>query len=145
MIEIVLNNLNSDNCYESTLQTIEKVCDEYGLNNHFGTISMFNQMVCDYLLLSENTFDLNVEFSIFDSELDISYKLETFDFSQLVSKKDSENTMLFVMEKLSDSMEISSDNKQLISTFHVKTNNSSISSKRTLTHKSVYKTESNTR
>lgn len=145
MIEIVLNNLNSDNCYESTLQTIEKVCDEYGLNNHFSTISMFNQMVCDYLLLSENTFDLNVEFSIFDSELDISYKLEKFDFSQLVSKKDSENTMLFVMEKLSDSMEISSDNKQLISTFHVKTNNSSISSKRTLTHKSVYKTESNTR
>ena len=63
MIEIFLTNLNSSNFYEETLKTIERICDDYAIDSHFGTLSMANQMVCDYLEAMPH-FAVDVAFQI---------------------------------------------------------------------------------
>ena len=129
MIETTLNNLNKENCYEKSLQVIENICEDYHLDEYFGNISMFNQMICDYLIISDKTFDLDITFSFFDDDLIIKYNISTYDFS-LLNNISEENTIYFVMERLSDEIIFSSDNNELISTFHVKTKTNINSSKR---------------
>ena len=63
MIEIFLTDLNKSNFYEETLKTIERICDDYGIDQHFGTLSMANQMVCDFLETKPN-FSIDVAFQI---------------------------------------------------------------------------------
>ena len=62
MIEITLSDLNKSSFYEQTLQTIEQICDNYDITNEFGTLSMANQMVFDYLEKSYPQFNVDVEF-----------------------------------------------------------------------------------
>ncbi len=120
MIEILLTNLTKTNFYEETLKTIEKICDDYALDQHFGTLSMANQMVCDYLE-SQPKFSVDVAFRIDNDEVSFHYTMESGNFKLFSTHDDQENTGLFVLNSLADEVSFSTDYDTLTTTFHVKT------------------------
>ena len=97
MIEILLTDLNQSDFYEKTLQTIENVCEDYAIEKEFGTLSMANQMVGDYLTDHLPNFTLDVAFLIDNDEVSFNYTLQNGDFKSL-SKEDEDNTALFVLK-----------------------------------------------
>lgn len=121
MIEISLTELNRSNFYEKTLQTIEQICSDYAMENDFGTISMANQMICDYLDSLSCEFTAEVDFRLESNELTVQYSLDNEKFTHFASNDDGQNTALFVLQSLADEVSFSSDNDSLITTFHVKT------------------------
>ena len=136
MIEITLSDLNKSSFYEQTLQTIEQICDNYDITNEFGTLSMANQMVFDYLEKSYPQFNVDVEFQIESNEISMNYCLQSGDFKSLSENPDNQNTALFVLQSLADDVSFSTDFDSLITTFHVKTK---IRVQRTLQHQEVRK------
>lgn len=136
MIEISLTALNRINFYEKTLQTIEQICDEHGIDNDFGTISMANQMICDYLDSLQNEFTVDVDFRMESHELTVQYSLDNGQFNRFASNEDGQNTALFVLQSLADEISFSTDYDSLITTFHVKTK---MSIQRQLQHQEVRK------
>ena len=76
MIEISLSELNRSNFYEKTLQTIEQICDDFSIEKDFGSISMANQMICDYLDGMHSDFIADVDFRIDSDELTVQYSLQ---------------------------------------------------------------------
>lgn len=136
MIEITLSDLNRSSFYEQTLQTIEQICDDYEITNEFGTLSMANQMVFDYLEKSHPQFNVDVEFQIESNEVSMNYCLQSGDFKSLSENPDNQNTALFVLQSLADDVSFSTDFDSLITTFHVKTK---IRVQRTLQHQEVRK------
>lgn len=136
MIEISLTALNRINFYEKTLQTIEQICDEHGIGNDFGTISMANQMICDYLDSLQNEFTVDVDFRMESHELTVQYSLDNGQFNRFASNEDGQNTALFVLQSLADEISFSTDYDSLITTFHVKTK---MSIQRQLQHQEVRK------
>lgn len=121
MIEITLSDLNNSSFYQQTLQTIEHICDEYGIGNDFGTLSMANQMVSDYLGMNHPQFNVDVDFQIENNEVSMNYTLQSGDFKSLSEDNDNQNTALFVLQSLADDVSFSTDFDTLITTFHVKT------------------------
>lgn len=121
MIEISLSELNRSNFYEMTLQTIEQICDDFSIEKDFGSISMANQMVCDYLDGMHSDFIADVDFRIDSDELTVQYSLQNGNFNAFASNDDGQNTALFVLQSLADEISFSTDFDTLISTFHVKT------------------------
>ena len=136
MIEITLSDLNKSSFYEQTLQTIEQICDDYEITNEFGTLSMANQMVFDYLEKSHPQFNVDVEFQIESNEVSMNYCLQSGSFKSLSENPDNQNTALFVLQSLADDVSFSTDFDSLITTFHVKTK---IKVQRTLQHQEVRK------
>ena len=136
MIEITLSDLNKSSFYEQTLQTIEQICDDYEITNEFGTLSMANQMVFDYLEKSHPQFNVDVEFQIESNEVSMNYCLQSGSFKSLSENPDNQNTALFVLQALADDVSFSTDFDSLITTFHVKTK---IRVQRTLQHQEVRK------
>ena len=136
MIEITLSDLNRSSFYEQTLRTIEHICDDYEITNEFGTLSMANQMVFDYLEKSHPQFNVDVEFQIESNEVSMNYCLQSGDFKSLSENPDNQNTALFVLQSLADDVSFSADFDSLITTFHVKTK---IRVQRTLQHQEVRK------
>lgn len=136
MIEITLSDLNKSSFYEQTLQTIEQICDDYEITNEFGTLSMANQMVFDYLEKSHPQFNVDVEFQIESNEVSMNYCLQSGNFKSLSENPDNQNTALFVLQSLADDVSFSTDFDSLITTFHVKTK---IRVQRTLQHQEVRK------
>lgn len=136
MIEITLSDLNKSSFYEQTLQTIEQICDDYEITNEFGTLSMANQMVFDYLEKSHPQFNVDVEFQIESNEVSMNYCLQSGNFKSLSENPDNQNTALFVLQSLADDVSFSTDFDSLITTFHVKTK---IKVQRTLQHQEVRK------
>ena len=121
MIEITLSDLNKSSFYQETLQTIEHICEEYGIENDFGTLSMANQMVSDYLEVNHPQFAVDVDFQIESHEVSMNYTLQSGDFKSLSENGDNQNTALFVLQSLADEVSFSTDFDTLITTFHVKT------------------------
>ena len=136
MIEITLSDLNKSSFYEQTLQTIEQICDDYEITNEFGTLSMANQMVFDYLEKFHPQFNVDVEFQIESNEVSMNYCLQSGSFKSLSENPDNQNTALFVLQSLADDVSFSTDFDSLITTFHVKTK---IKVQRTLQHQEVRK------
>ena len=136
MIEITLSDLNRSSFYEQTLRTIEHICDDYEITNEFGTLSMANQMVFDYLEKSHPQFNVDVEFQIESNEVSMNYCLQSGDFKSLSENPDNQNTALFVLQSLADDVSFSADFDSLITTFHVKTK---IRVQRTLQHQEIRK------
>lgn len=134
MIEITLSDLNKGSFYDQTLQTLENICDDYGLANEFGTLSMVNQMVYDYLGTNHPQFNVDVDFQIENQEVSMNYNLQSGDFKSLSENGDSQNTALFVLQSLADEVSFSTDFDTLITTFHVKTK---ISVQRSFQHQEV--------
>lgn len=120
MIEIFLTDLNKSNFYEETLKTIERICDDYGIDQHFGTLSMANQMVCDFLD-TKPSFSIDVAFQIESDEVTFNYLLQGDDFRAFSENQNQENTGLFVLGTLADDVTFSSGFDLLTTTFHVKT------------------------
>lgn len=120
MFEIFLTDLNKNNFYEETLKTIERICDEYAVNTHFGTLSMANQMVCDYLE-SMPFFNVDVAFQIESNEITFNYLLQGDGFKLFSESHKDENTGLFVLKSLADEVTFSPGFDLLTTTFHVKT------------------------
>lgn len=120
MIEIFLTDLNKSNFYEETLKTIERICDDYGIDQHFGTLSMANQMVCDFLD-TKPSFSIDVAFQIESDEVTFNYLLQGDDFREFSENQNQENTGLFVLGTLADDVTFSSGFDLLTTTFHVKT------------------------
>ena len=121
MIEITLSDLNKSIFYQETLQTIEHICEEYGIENDFGTLSMANQMVSDYLEVNHPQFAVDVDFQIESHEVSMNYTLQSGDFKSLSENGDNQNTAFFVLQSLADEVSFSTDFDTLITTFHVKT------------------------
>ena len=136
MIEITLSDLNRSSFYEQTLRTIEHICDDYEITNEFGTLSMANQMVFDYLEKFHPQFNVDVEFQIESNEVSMNYCLQSGDFKSLSENPDNQNTALFVLQSLADDVSFSADFDSLITTFHVKTK---IRVQRTLQHQEIRK------
>lgn len=120
MIEIFLTDLNKSNFYEETLKTIERICDDYGIDQHFGTLSMANQMVCDFLETKPN-FSIDVAFQIENDEVTFNYLLQGDDFRAFSENQNQEKTGLFVLGTLADEVTFSTGFDLLTTTFHVKT------------------------
>lgn len=120
MIEIFLTDLNKSNFYEETLKTIERICDDYAIDSHFGTLSMSNQMVCDYLE-SMPHFSVDVAFQIENDEVTFHYCLQNGDFRSFSTNTNQENTGYFVLCNLADEILLTSGLDTLTITFHVKT------------------------
>lgn len=120
MIEILLTDLNNENFYRETLKTIESICDEYSIGEHFGTLSMANQMICDYLE-SKSSVVANVAFRIDSDEVSFDYSLTNGDFSSFSQGDETDNTSMFVLRRLADEVSFSTDYDTLTTTFHVKT------------------------
>lgn len=135
MIEIFLTDLNKSNFYEETLKTIERICDDYGIDQHFGTLSMANQMVCDFLETKPN-FSIDVAFQIENDEVTFNYLLQGDDFRAFSDNQNQENTGLFVLGTLADEVTFSTGFDLLTTTFHVKTK---FSIQRTVRHQEVKK------
>ena len=104
----------------NSLKTIERICDDYALNQHFGTLSMVNQMVCDYLD-SQSSYSVDVSFQIESNEVSFNYTLQNASFRSLSENDNAENTGLFVLRTLADEVSFSTDLDALTTTFHVKT------------------------
>lgn len=134
MLEILLTDLSKVDFYEKTLSTIERLCEDYGIEQHFGTLSMTNQMVCDFLEETPH-FSADVSFQIDNDSVSFQYILQSGDFKTL-SKADEENTALFVLQSLADEISFSSDFDTLTITFHVKTK---IKIQREMQHQEVRK------
>ena len=120
MIEILLSDLNKENFYEETLKTIERICDDYAIGEQFGTLSMANQMVCDYLE-SQSSVSADVAFRVDNDEVSFEYSLQNGDFRTFSQTEDEANTGLFVLNRLADEIMFSTDYDTLTTTFHVKT------------------------
>ena len=120
MIEILLTDLNKENFYEETLKSIESICDDYAIEDQFGTLSMANQMVCDYLE-SQSSVSADVSFRLEDNEVLFEYTLQNGDFRAFSNNENEENTGMFVLRRLADEILFSTDYDTLTTTFHVKT------------------------
>lgn len=120
MIEILLTDLNKENFYEETLKKIESICDDYAIGDQFGTLSMANQMVCDYLE-SQSSVLADVSFRLDGNEVLFEYTLHNGDFRAFSNSEKDENTGMFVLSRLADEIIFSTDYDTLTTTFHVKT------------------------
>jgi hypothetical protein len=120
MIEILLTDLNKENFYEETLKKIESICDDYAMDDQFGTLSMANQMVCDYLE-SQSSVMADVSFRLDGDEVLFEYTLQNGDFRAFSNGQNDENTGMFVLSRLADEIIFSTDYDTLTTTFHVKT------------------------
>lgn len=120
MIEILLTDLNKENFYEETLTKIESICDEYAIEDQFGTLSMANQMVCDYLEFQSSVL-ADVSFRLEGDEVMFEYTLQNGDFRAFSNEQSDENTGMFVLSRLADEIIFSTDYDMLTTTFHVKT------------------------
>lgn len=120
MIEILLTDLNKENFYEETLKKIESICDDYAMDDQFGTLSMANQMVCDYLE-SQSSVLADVSFRLDGDEVLFEYTLQNGDFRAFSNAQNDENTGMFVLSRLADEIIFSTDYDTLTTTFHVKT------------------------
>ena len=120
MIEILLTDLNKENFYEETLKKIESICDDYAIGDQFGTLSMANQMVCDYLE-SQSSVLADVSFRLDGDEVMFEYTLQNGDFRAFSNGENDENTGMFVLSRLADEIIFSTDYDTLTTTFHVKT------------------------
>lgn len=132
MIEILLTDLNKENFYEETLKTIESICDDYAIGEQFGTLSMANQMVCDYLE-SQSSVSADVAFRVESDEVSFEYSLQNGDFRTFSQTEDEANTGMFVLNRLADEIMFSTDYDTLTTTFHVKT--------RIMVHRTAQKVE----
>lgn len=121
MIEVSLTELNRSNFYEKTLQTIEQICDDYAIEKDFGTLSMANQMVCDFLENTQESFTVDFYCQIESDGVTFQYAMQNGTFKQLSQNADGENTALFVLQSLADEVSFSTGYDTLITTFHVKT------------------------
>lgn len=120
MIEILLTDLNKENFYEETLKKIESICDDYAMDDQFGTLSMANQMVCDYLE-SQSSVMADVSFRLDGDEVLFEYTLQNGDFRAFSNGQNDKNTGMFVLSRLADEIIFSTDYDTLTTTFHVKT------------------------
>lgn len=136
MIEILLTDLNKENFYEETLKTIESICDDYAIGEQFGTLSMANQMVCDYLE-SQSSVSADVAFRVESDEVSFEYSLQNGDFRTFSQTEDEANTGMFVLNRLADEIMFSTDYDTLTTTFHVKT--------RIMVHRTAQKVEVKTK
>ena len=132
MIEILLADLNKENFYEETLKTIECICDDYSIGEQFGTLSMANQMVCDYLE-SQSSVLADVSFRVENNEVSFEYSLQNGDFRTFSQTENEANIGMFVLNRLADEIMFSTDYDTLTTTFHVKT--------RIMVHRTAQKVE----
>lgn len=136
MIEILLTDLSKENFYEETLKTIESICDDYAIGEQFGTLSMANQMVCDYLE-SQSSVSADVAFRVESNEVSFEYSLQNGDFRTFSQTENEANTGMFVLNRLADEIMFSTDYDTLTTTFHVKT--------RIMVHRTAQKVEVKTK
>lgn len=120
MINITLNDLNADNFYQTLLQTIEDICDNYDLLNHFGTISTANQQVVDYVLSNSSIFTINLFISIENDNLSFTYEWDN-SLSDLFNRFPSPDNQCYeILSSLIDDVDYNVENKNFTISFHVK-------------------------
>lgn len=116
MIYIDKPALSKSNLYNTVLQTIEDICDQYSLQKEFGVISTANQQVVEFL--QEKGDDFTVDFSCFIDNDEVGFCFEStvpvFQGIESVEK----GKLLAI---LSDNLEYQTDFKQVSFSFRAKT------------------------
>lgn len=116
MIEIELTGLNNQSMYASSLNQIEYICEEYCLENQFGTISMANQEVIEFLDGKFGNYELDMSFIIDNDGLTIAYQSHRELFRDLKAYDQQRQ----ILTCLADNIDLNTDNKSVILSFHVK-------------------------
>lgn len=115
MINVQLPDLNKDNLYNKVLDLLEKLCDQYSLLLDFGTLSMANQLIIDYLNAQERDFSVDFNCFIENDKFSFSYSS-----SVPIFKHWKEFDTRSVLSILAENIEYQSDYKQISFLVHVK-------------------------
>lgn len=115
MINVQLPDLNKDNLYNKVLDLLEKLCDQYSLLLDFGTLSMANQLIIDYLNAQERDFSVDFNCFIENDKFSFSYSSDVPIFKQW-----KEFDTRSVLSVLAENIEYQSDYKQISFLVHVK-------------------------
>ena len=115
MINVQLSDLNKDNLYNKVLDLLEKLCDQYSLLLDFGTLSMANQLIIDYLSAQESDFSVDFNCFIENDKFSFSYSSGVPIFKQW-----KEFDTRSVLSVLAENIEYQSDYKQISFLVHVK-------------------------
>ena len=115
MIYINRPDLDKQSLYTTVLQTIEDISDEYALQKDFGTLSMANQEVVEFLMQTYDQF--GVDFSCFIDNDEVGF---CFESSEPLFKKLEEGQNGVLLSILSDDLEYQTDYKQISFSIHVK-------------------------
>lgn len=115
MINVQLPDLNKDNLYNEVLDLLEKLCDQYSLLLDFGTLSMANQLIIDYLNVQEVDFSVDFNCFIENDKFSFSY---TSGVPIFMHWKEFDTRS--VLSVLAENIEYQSDYKQISFLVHVK-------------------------
>lgn len=121
MYSIELEQLDKTNVLSKVLGTIESFSEEYGLHDHFGTISF--TMTTLMTKLFENSSDYQRADVVFNIETDgVAVDIHAAqDCQTLAAALDSdESADFFAIRKLADQLECSADGRDITVSFDVK-------------------------
>lgn len=121
MYSIELGQLDKKNVLSKVQGTIEDFAEEYGLHNHFGTISF--AMTALMTKLFENSSDYqraDVVFNIDNDGVSVDIHAEQECKALADALDHEESTDLFAIRKLTDQLEYSADGRDFSITFDVK-------------------------
>ena len=124
MIKYELEALTKENFSREVLQVIENICEEYGLEDHFGTISTalmeFGCILSDHL--GEST--LNADFLIQTGDLSVTFHSQDmsldFIYDYFADTNVHKNDSVFTVTLLTDEIEFDQQNQDFTLLFHVK-------------------------
>lgn len=124
MIKYELEALTKENFSREVLQVIENICEEYGLEDHFGTISTalmeFGCLLSDHL--GEST--LNADFLIQTGGLSVTFHSQDmsldFIYDYFADTNVHTNDSVFTVTLLTDEIEFNQQNQDFTLLFHVK-------------------------
>lgn len=124
MIKYELEALTKENFSREVLQVIENICEEYGLEDHFGTISTalmeFGCLLSDHL--GEST--LNADFLIQTGGLSVTFHSQDMlldvIYDYFADTNVHKNDSVFTVTLLTDEIEFDQQNQDFTLLFHVK-------------------------
>lgn len=118
MINIEFTHLNAENALTTALGAIENICDEYSIQNHFGTISLAVTETLKQIFECAHSSDTEVDlnFHICNKNVAAEFHCDTA-LTQIhdeVAKQDGACDEIFTIMRLADNITFSGDNDMLI-------------------------------
>ena len=113
MITIELNHLKAENALTAALGTVEGICDEYSLNNQFGTLSLAVTEMLNSIFACAQDCEAEVDINFQIDKKDVTVEFHTdCNLEQIrceVGKGDSANDAIYTIMRLADTVTFPSD------------------------------------
>lgn len=123
MYTIELNNLQREDLQRESLKMIEHICEEFDLQNDFGTLSLSIHEFIDQLLLFslEKETETSIHFLLSKKEMDIriQHSENVSAVKHIIETKKSDSNSVYTMLHLADNIKFDDDQTVTLS-FHVK-------------------------